>query len=82
MLSAAGSFSITVDHKLVSNSCVNENPFSKDMHNLFSSNNFANLYQLPFQQSRPACNPFATAENRYKGERPMYHQPAPAAMND
>ena len=52
------------------------------MHNPFSSNNFANLYQPPFQQLRPVPNPFATPENRHKGEIPMYHQPAPAAMND
>ena len=80
-LSATG-FSFSVDQKLVSDSCVNENPFSKEMHNLFSSNNFAYLYQLPFQQLRPVPNPFAKPENRHKGEIPMYHQPAPAAMND
>ena len=80
-LSATGSSS-SVDQKLVSDSCVNKNPFSKDMHNPFSSKNFANLYQLPFQQLRLAPNPFATLENRHKDERPMYHQPTPAAMND
>ena len=32
-LSVAGSSS-SVDQKLVSDSCVNKNPFSKDMHNL------------------------------------------------
>ena len=80
-LSATGSSS-SVDQKLVSDSYVNENPFSKDMHNPFSSNNFANLYQLSFQQLRLVPNSFATPENRHKGERSMYHQPAPVAMND
>ena len=80
-LSATNS-SPSVDQKLVSDLCVNENPFSKDMHNPFSSNSFANPYQLPFQQLGPAPNPFATPENRHKCGRPMYHPPAPAAMND
>ena len=80
-LSATNS-SPSVDQKLVSDLCVNENPFSKDMHNPFSSNSFANPYQLPFQQLGPAPNPFATLENRHKCGRPMYHPPAPAAMND
>ena len=80
-LSAANS-SPSVDQKLVSDLCVNENPFSKDMHNPFSSNSFANPYQLPFQQLGPAPNPFATLENSHKCDRPMYHPPAPAAMND
>ena len=80
-LSATDS-SPSVDQKLVSDLCVNENPFSKDMHNPFSSNSFANPYQLPFQQLGPAPNPFATPENRHKCGRPMYHPPAPAAMND
>ena len=52
------------------------------MHNPFSSNSFANLYQLPFQQLGPAPNPFATLENRHKCGRLMYHPPAPASMND
>ena len=81
-LSATNSSSPSVDQKLVSDLCVNENPFSKDMHNPFSSNSFANPYQLPFQQLGPAPNPFATLENRHKCGRPMYHPPAPAAMND
>ena len=81
-LSATNSSSPSVDQKLVSDLCVNENPFSKDMHNPFSSNSFANPYQLPFQQLGPARNPFATLENRHKCGRPMYHPPAPAAMND
>ena len=80
-LSATNS-SPSVDQKLVSDLCVNENPFSKDMHNPFSSNSFANPYQLPFQQLGPAPNPFATLENSHKCDRPMYHPPAPAAMND
>ena len=80
-LSATGSSS-SVDQKLVSDTCVNENPFSKNIHNHFSSNNFSNLYQLQFQQLKPVPNPFATPENRHKGEKPMYHQPAPAAMNN
>ena len=74
MFALSATDSSSVDEKLVSDLCVNENPFS--------SNGFANLYQLPFQQLRPAPNPFATLENRHKCERPMYHPPAPAAMND
>ena len=81
-LSATNSSSPSVDQKLVSDLCDNENPFSKDMHNPFSSNSFPNPYQLPFQQLGPAPNPFATPENRHKCGRPMYHPPAPAAMND
>ena len=81
-LSATNSSSPSVDQKLVSDLCVNENPFSKDMHNPFSSNSFANPYQLPFQQLGPAPNPFATFQNRHKCGRPMYYPPAPAAMND
>ena len=79
-LSATGSSS--VDQKLASDSCVNKNPFSKDIHNPFSSNNFANSYQLPFQQLSPVPNLFVTPENRHKGERPMNYQATPAAMND